>query len=464
MSFAVGRQWLAVALGAALAVAASLAPTSPVVHHQAVLRAILQTAVAIVGTLVALLAFGRYRRSGRTSDLALVSAVALLAWVHTLFGSVPDLISPDSVGSGLSERTEIWGTLMLRLLAAGLLITVVTLRNRTTDPSRSLRGQLRLIMVCAGSVAAATVLLVWLAPVSHLGMTSTPDGSHAVYLALTYLGGGLFLVAFFRLSHLAHRESDRFLGWIAAGCIVAAIASVVFTWLASGESDSLQLGDVLLAAAVCTWAVGAVREIQSYWSDMAEAARSEARRSVALDLHDGLAQELALLVTFTYASADVRASSEWHRQLSLTAERALSEARRAIASLANDDPVPFDADLTGVAHAVSAHDVDVRVEVDPDTGPAVSDPHQRESIVRIVREAVTNAVRHGHARHIDIRLSGDRPTLAVLDDGRGFDVPEARATGRFGLISMEERAASLGASLEIESRPGGGTKVLVQWP
>jgi len=462
------RQWSAVLLGCLLCGVAAVAPLGPIARHHAVLGAVLGTSVALIGSLVAVLAFGRFRRTGRRGDLAIVCAVALLAWVHTVFRTVPDLISPSSVGTGFSERTEIWGTLILRMLAAGLLIAAAAKRWRVEpSPDTAWTHRLRTLVtfVVAGVVGLA--LLVWLAPVSRTNSFTHLTWSHATYLVLRVVGALLFFVAYFRLSRLAHEESDRFLGWIAAGCIFAAVATISFTGSPSGDAGSLQLGDVLLGAAVLTWAIGAMSEIQSYWTDIAEAARKEARRSVALDLHDGLAQELALLTTYTYAPSDVRASPEWHEHLRLTAERALAEARRAIHALASDAPIPFDADLAGVAQSIShqGQDVDVHVEVDGDARIPVTDPLLRESVVRIVREAVTNAVRHGGARRIDIQLGGaDSPTLQVADDGTGFDVSRGLDSGRYGLLSMRERAASIGASLAIESEPGAGTKVLVQWP
>ncbi len=81
-----------------------------------------------------------------------------------------------------------------------------------------------------------------------------------------------------------------------------------------------------------------------------------------------------------------------------------------------------------------------------------------------MREAVTNAVRHGHARNISIRLdSGNASALRVLDDGAGFDVAGAACGGRYGLVSMRETAEAIGGTLEIHSTPGGGTSVEVQW-
>ena len=272
------------------------------------------------------------------------------------------------------------------------------------------------------------------------------------------LGAFLFLVAFARVSSRAKAQSDEFLSWIAVGCIFAMFAMISYGLLPAGGAESLRCGDLLRAAAVCVWAVGAIAEIRSYWSTVAESARLEARRSAALDLHDGLAQELALLSAYTYSPASERASPEWQEQFKITAERALSEARRAIAVLANVDPLSLNGDTGLTAQATSASDVDVRVEVD-------AEAIESESIVRIVREAVTNAVRHGGARHIEIRFgTGGGSTLRISDDGKGFDVVKAAKTGRFGLVSMQERAKEVGGYLQVHSAPGQGTTVEVMWP
>ena len=429
-----------------------------------VLRAILETSVAIIGTLVAILGFGRFRRSGDLGDLAVVCAVALLAWVHTLFGSVPDLISPDSVGNGISERYEVWGTLVVRLMAAGFLITSVPFRSSISCSAPVSRLRRYRAFALSGPLGAlAIVILAWRVPITRNGLVVQASWPASISPVCQLLGALLFLVAFARVSSRARVQSDEFLGWIGIGCIFATFAMISYGLLPAGGAGSLRSGDLLRAAAVCVWAVGAVAEIRSYWSTVAESARLEARRSAALDLHDGLAQELALLSAYTYYSAAERASPEWQGQLRLTAERALAEARRAIAVLANVDPLPLDADLGRTAQAASGSDVDVHVEVDADT--IESDPAQRESIVRIVREAVTNAVRHGGARHIEIRFgAGGAPTLRITDDGAGFDVARAAEAGRFGLVSMRERAEAIGGSLQVHSAPGQGTTVEVLWP
>jgi signal transduction histidine kinase len=88
----------------------------------------------------------------------------------------------------------------------------------------------------------------------------------------------------------------------------------------------------------------------------------------------------------------------------------------------------------------------------------------RDSLVRIVREAVSNAARHGAAEVIELELHGPHPlVLRVNDDGRGFDVAAVNGSG-FGLTSMRERAEHLGGSLTLSSRPGHGTAVEIRIP
>ena len=91
--------------------------------------------------------------------------------------------------------------------------------------------------------------------------------------------------------------------------------------------------------------------------------------------------------------------------------------------------------------------------------------HTRETLLRIVREAVTNAHRHGHASLITVELSNSSGLhLRVADDGQGFDPAEADDTSGYGLSTMRARVRSLGGEFGIESRPAGGTTVQVDLP
>lgn len=84
---------------------------------------------------------------------------------------------------------------------------------------------------------------------------------------------------------------------------------------------------------------------------------------------------------------------------------------------------------------------------------------QRVQALQIAREAVSNALRHGHADHIRITLRrhDDFAEFEVADDGRGFDA--ALAPQGKGLANFAERARELGGELTVDSRPGEGTRV-----
>jgi len=87
----------------------------------------------------------------------------------------------------------------------------------------------------------------------------------------------------------------------------------------------------------------------------------------------------------------------------------------------------------------------------------------------LMREAVSNAVRHSGCARIGIRLKvGDGEVFGVVeDDGSGFDPEAAGKAGPsrgVGLRSMAERAEMLGGQLRVESRPGAGTRVEIRAP
>jgi len=85
-----------------------------------------------------------------------------------------------------------------------------------------------------------------------------------------------------------------------------------------------------------------------------------------------------------------------------------------------------------------------------------------ETLLRIVREAITNAANHGASEHVRVRLErAEQLRLVIEDDGCGFDPDLERVAGGFGLQSMQERAASVGAVLSVDSAPRHGTRVAV---
>ena len=84
-----------------------------------------------------------------------------------------------------------------------------------------------------------------------------------------------------------------------------------------------------------------------------------------------------------------------------------------------------------------------------------------ENLLRIVREAITNAANHGASGTSASASSRRQLRLVIEDDGCGFDPDRQVDAGGFGLLSMRERAARVGAVLSVDSVPERGTRVAV---
>jgi PAS domain S-box-containing protein len=197
-------------------------------------------------------------------------------------------------------------------------------------------------------------------------------------------------------------------------------------------------------------------------TDQKRSAALEERRRIARNLHDGLAQELH------FVGSRLRALVARHPALASeligverASERALDEARRAISVLSGSQPEPLRSALADTAQDLAdRHGIALSLRLEDDLELS---PQDTENLLRIVREAMSNAARHGQARFIEMRMwRDDSMHLTISDDGAGFDT--TAPTRGFGLISMRERAAAIEGGLTVTSSPGNGTEVTLTLP
>jgi signal transduction histidine kinase len=267
----------------------------------------------------------------------------------------------------------------------------------------------------------------------------------------------LFAVAAGGFLRRSDRENDEFIGWMGAGCALAALASLSYMLFPPLNQSWFYTADLLRLGAYLMWLIGGAREIAGYWSELAQVAVTEERRRLARELHDGMAQELAFVTTQAASAARVKTDPTTMTQLGAAAQRALDESRRAIAALATDHDDPLETVLVNVTEEVAGrYGSKVRLDLDDSL---VLPPKVREDLLWIVREAVTNAARHGKAREVTIEVRGGKPvSVCVRDNGCGFSPQKvSRRRGGFGLISMRERAEAIGAEFMISSTPFGTT-------
>jgi signal transduction histidine kinase len=196
-------------------------------------------------------------------------------------------------------------------------------------------------------------------------------------------------------------------------------------------------------------------------SASATAAATE-RRRVAWDLHDGIAQDLALIGA--YREQIAAAMGEDHPVVT-AAQRALALSRTTIAELSDPPGATPQQMLGALGHELSDR-FGIAIAVDAPVGGWMT-PLARRHLSRIVREAVMNAVRHGAASKVAVTLARAEHGVAlrIVDDGQAADGADAaRAVEGFGVRSMRERAAALGGVLDIRRSRRGGTELEVLVP
>lgn len=196
-------------------------------------------------------------------------------------------------------------------------------------------------------------------------------------------------------------------------------------------------------------------------------ASTREQQRIALDLHDGLGQDLVGLSLLAAASAkNLRsghgAAADDIEQIAMLAAAACQEARAMSHGLAPSVTINggLGAALKRLADTTSVvHGVPVRVTVDDSVGECVD--HKADHLYRIAREAVWNAIKHGKADHIWIAVAfpGEALSLSIRDDGRGLDGGIVPAGSGIGIDLMSYRAELIGGHLSLHSSPGGGVEV-----
>jgi signal transduction histidine kinase len=201
------------------------------------------------------------------------------------------------------------------------------------------------------------------------------------------------------------------------------------------------------------------------------AAIAQERNQLAREIHDTLAQALALIVMQLQraesklgpAWESARAPLETVRQL---ATEGLAQARRSVSMLR--PPVTPHGLIQAVQEAADLvrRFFHGRVDVSVTGAPHALDRSAEEELFAIVREALTNAAKHSEATRINVDvtfLDARSVRVAVTDDGKGFS-PEQPRDGRYGLVGMYERAGRIGAVLTLATEPGAGTEIVAVWP
>jgi signal transduction histidine kinase len=214
------------------------------------------------------------------------------------------------------------------------------------------------------------------------------------------------------------------------------------------------------------------KELGATMEKLAEETKNAAtlaeRTRLAGEIHDSVQQGLSgailhLHTTMTHPSliSEVRSHlNTVKNMLSYSRE----EVQQAVWNL--ESPLLQNAEigdaLRKLVTYINSAGASIEVVTHEEAGPL--EPAIQHNLLRLAQEAITNAVKHSRARHIDVSLqsNAERVVLSVSDNGCGFD-PAASTSeaSHFGLRGMRSRVKAINAQLEILSSPGAGTIVRV---
>jgi len=200
-----------------------------------------------------------------------------------------------------------------------------------------------------------------------------------------------------------------------------------------------------------------------------EAAAMEERSRLARDLHDAVTQTIysASLIAEMLPRVWERNPEEGKRsliKLRQLVRGALGEMRTLLFELRPDALAAADLEIL-VVQLSNAFTGRTRVPVDMTVeGDSVIPEKVKLGLYRITQEVFNNIAKHSGANRVymTLQVGEERVILAIRDNGMGFD-PETISPDRMGLQILRERAEDIGAALEIESIPGEGTFIKVEW-
>ncbi|MFJ6013198.1 sensor histidine kinase [Streptomyces sp. NPDC092952] len=287
----------------------------------------------------------------------------------------------------------------------------------------------------------------------------------AVTLALAIGYGGSWLL-FFPLLSLACgtilRKRRLGLGLFA----LTAVAVAVAVWRGGSEPWTIGYGTFISGAV--TSAILAlsetVMELRATRQELARTAVEKERLRFSRDLHDLLGHTLSVIVVKSEAARrlaprDLDAALSQVSDIEAVGRQALTEIREAVTGYREGS---LATELDRARSALTAAGIEPALRR---SGPPLA-PQTEALLGWVVREAVTNVVRHSRATSCSFVLEGaaGRVRLTVTDDGPGPDVPPGPGVGGTGLTGLTERLAAAGGSLRAGPGPGRGFVVTAELP
>lgn len=289
----------------------------------------------------------------------------------------------------------------------------------------------------------------WIALAAMLALTA----AMSALIGTTGFGATIY-IAVLAMMTLPVRQA-----WTLVAVMVVAI-EVAPRVIPSWEPDNFFAFQLLISSAAA-WGITQVfqrnHELAVARQQLADLAIVAERERMSRDVHDILGHSLTVITVKSELAGrlleiDAARAAVEIAEVETLARQALADVRSTVGGMRQID---IGTELASARTALVAAAIDVELPADADVVPL----RHRELFGWVLREAVTNVVRHSHARHCRVTLSSS--SISIVDDGCG---PAEENCGGNGLRGLGERVSAAGGSLTVARVPTGGFKVEVSAP
>jgi signal transduction histidine kinase len=386
--------------------------------------------------------------------------------------TIAAFVAPPIIAATIVLRSGSWHRLDTAVLGG---VGILVLLCRLTRGALATRALLLLVTAFAatlyflgrnGLAAGISVALITLTILASLSSSRSLGVGFIIVTLVAYVCVGLLAHHHDLLINAAASDPLIMRNWIRIGGINALLAllliSVVEFVVGKMDASSRAANEAL------KWLRAAY--------DKLETAKEDERRFLSHELHDELGQTLtALKLSLQVAMrADARRDGE---ETPIAQPLALIDDLIARVRRISLDLRPPLLDEVGLVCALRAYlhgqatasglAIEFHAAEPPEEMTSRLPPDHEIACFRVVQEAITNVLRHAGARRIDVHVarSTRRVSLAIRDDGRGFDpgtLDDAATRGHLGVPGMRERIRARGGQFRLTSTPGQGTAVEVE--
>ncbi|MFI5728787.1 sensor histidine kinase [Kribbella sp. NPDC051587] len=363
---------------------------------------------------------------------------------------------PDWSFLGSIHRVRVIAT-----VSTGISLAVVTVTTAYTVNDRYDGVAAVLATVLIGCYALTCLPAVWFGPFA-------PRRTRGLWVAATFVVGAAPAMLLNSPELLTNLTFAIAIGLmllpLRASLVIglaAAAGQVGWMWGSTGRVDwrsLIILVGVTVALGIVLALAFTIGQLRAAREQVRQLAVDQERERLARDLHDILGHSLSTITVKLglarrqlEVAADIDSALAEVRELEVLSRQALSDVRATVSDYRH---VSLVAEIAGARLALRA----AGVRADLPTAADDVRPELQAVFGYVVREAVTNILRHSNAQHCDIRLGRD--WVEITDDGNG----SAEITAGHGLTGLAERLAAVSGTLDHGRAPGGGFRILAQGP